>query len=146
MSSTGLACFAGKKKTSQENLLPSLRSYYWAEALSLLWVCWVNGDLMLGIITGCSIDLFWMWWDSPGWWQAPSSLSPAEQQGPGLPPAGSVLGGYFQSVFDFLFTRSNAAYLKMPGSLYLSSIAFIKWVITSQISGDGCPCVNSHII
>lgn len=61
--------------------------------------------------------------------------------------AGSVSGRDFQPFFDFLLAISNAAdYLKMPGSSYLSLIAFIKWVILNQLPELGCPHLNWHFI
>lgn len=150
MSPTSLAFFFLLEKASEENLLPSLRSHCWAEALPSLWVCWVNGSLMLGTITGLLHMSLPGVVAQPWLVRVPSPLSsqipfPCRAAGPGLSPAGSILGGYFQAIFYFLLTPSNAAYLKMPESSYLCSTSFIKWIITSQISGDGSPCLNSLI-
>lgn len=106
MSPTSLAFFFLLEKASEENLLPSLRSHCWAEALPSLWVCWVNGSLMLGTITGLLHMSLPGVVAQPWLVRVPSPLSsqipfPCRAAGPGLSPAGNILGGYFQAIFLF---------------------------------------------
>lgn len=142
--------------------------WFWASALafwihlglvSLPWICRVNAGLCLVLVAFTGLLC------TPGsgkvrqpWMVSVQALpallrtsalssSPAEWWNPQLCLASSVSGRYFLPFFDFLLAISNAAdYIKMPGSSYLSSIAFIKWVISSQLPEDDCPCLNWHFI
>lgn len=99
--------------------------------------------------------LLWFWASTLTFWLH-LGLTTTDLQGECCPvkllcrvmdPQLCLAGRDFQLFFDFLLAIANAAdYLKMSGSSYLSLIAYIKWVISSQLPEDDRPHLNWHFI
>lgn len=96
------------------NFLPS--AWIYLITVHLLGECWSGTGYHHGSALHFSLGIVGQPWLVTGS-QFPFHYRVA---GSCLSLAGSVLGSYFQAVFDFLLTSSNEAYLKMPGSPYSS--------------------------
>lgn len=108
------------------------------------------------LLQACSAFLAQEKWDSPGWcqyrlclpcWEYQLPAPHLQSDGPSALPGRQCIWQRFSAFLWFPTCYFKCSRLSQDAwKFHLSSIAFIKWVILSQLPEDGCPHLNWHFI